>query len=121
MANNEILSLNHTPDPDSTDCLLVDFCNDRMFRAPQGVRLEYLGRFSVVGAIGSAWNVAQMAKHLGVGESFVRRHSREWDFTFCAAHAKCRGGTRGCDLRFTASEASEWINQKRSRRSGKRL
>jgi hypothetical protein len=62
------------------------------------------------------WDVRMMAKQLGVAEDVVRRRARSWQFTLCVAHQRCRGGKRGCDLRFIASEAADWVNKQRAKR-----
>jgi hypothetical protein len=65
------------------------------------------------------WSVREMAKQIGMSESRVRRHARKWDFTRCVAHLRCRGGTRGCDLRFVAQDAAHWLNVRRQQRAGR--
>lgn len=62
------------------------------------------------------WDVAMMAKQFGLSADTVRRRARGWSFTRCVAHPKCNGGTRGCDIRFIAAEAAEWLNGKRAKR-----
>jgi AraC-like DNA-binding protein len=62
------------------------------------------------------WKVPQMAKELGLSESAVRRRARTWSFTRCIAHGNCRGGRRGCDLRFVAKDAAAWVNRQRAGR-----
>jgi hypothetical protein len=65
----------------------------------------------------SLWDVPKMAKQLGLSACVVRRHAARWSFTLCVAHDACRGGRRGCDLRFRAPDATAWINaQRRVRR-----
>jgi hypothetical protein len=61
------------------------------------------------------WTVSEMAKQLGLSPAAVRRRKSKWAFTRCVAHENCRGGTRGCDLRFVAAEASSWVNSQRRR------
>jgi hypothetical protein len=59
------------------------------------------------------WDVAKMAKQLGLARDVVRRSARRWAFTLCITHNGCRGGRRSCDIRFIASEAAAWINKQR--------
>lgn len=66
-----------------------------------------------------AWTVHEMAKQIGMSESAVRRRARKWDFTRCVAHIGCRGGTRGCDLRFVAEDAARWVNVQRRQRAAR--
>lgn len=61
-----------------------------------------------------AWRVPEMAKQLGLSERAVRRRARGWRFTYCATHENCVHGTRGCDLRFPASQAAAWVVQHRA-------
>jgi hypothetical protein len=61
----------------------------------------------------SLWGVRKMAKQLGLSAEVVRRRAARWSYTLCVAHDGCRGGRRGCDLRFRASEAAAWINAQR--------
>lgn len=64
------------------------------------------------------WTVKQMAKAMGLSEGGVRRLCRAWPFTLCVAHCcACKGGTRGCELRFRAEAASFWLSQRRTKRS----
>jgi AraC-like DNA-binding protein len=65
------------------------------------------------------WTVREMAKQIGMSESRVRRHARKWAFTRCVAHFRCRGGTRGCNLRFVAEDAMHWLDVQRQRRAGR--
>ena len=67
-----------------------------------------------------AWRVPEMAKQLGLSEGAVRRRARSWPFSYCATHANCLRGTRGCDLRFVASEASAWVARQRTAQMGAR-
>jgi hypothetical protein len=62
------------------------------------------------------WTVPQMAKQLALSPAAVRRRSRKWSFTRCVAHENCRGGRRGCDLRFEAQAAAAWVNSRRAAR-----
>lgn len=123
---DEQYSSNHVPRHKAT--CLIDACAGLILRAPQGVE------FDVIGAIGDAdttaaldsdrpreplsirmptyWTVKQMAKQLGVSESYVYRHARDWPFTVRLNGARGRGS----DLRFVASEAAEWLNRKRAKR-----
>jgi len=61
------------------------------------------------------WTVADMAKQLALSRAAVRRCARRLPFTLCVAHQNCRGGQRGCDLRFVAADASAWVNSQRQR------
>jgi hypothetical protein len=61
------------------------------------------------------WDVRTMAKQLGLADEVVRKRARSWAFTLCVAHQRCRGGTRGCDLRFIAKEAAAWVSARRGR------
>lgn len=57
------------------------------------------------------WDVRMLAKQLGVHVDTVRRWTRQGKFSFalCVTHPHCRGGTRGCDLRYIANEAHAWV------------
>ena len=63
------------------------------------------------------WTVAELAKQLALSPAAVRRRARGWSFTRCVAHGSCRGGQRGCDLRFIAKEAAAWVNSQRRLRA----
>jgi len=65
------------------------------------------------------WTVPEMAKQAAMSESAVRRRARAWRFTRCVAHENCRGGSCGCDLRFVAKDAADWVNSLRHKRSGR--
>jgi hypothetical protein len=89
--------------------------------------LREMRALSAAGLLGSPncakparlWSVREMAKQIGMSESRVRRHARKWDFTCCVAHLHCRGGTRGCDIRFVAEHAARWLNEQRRRRAAR--
>jgi hypothetical protein len=65
------------------------------------------------------WTVPQMAKQLALSPAAVRRRARDWSFTRCVAHGSCRGGQRGCDLRFVANDAAAWVNSQRRQRAAR--
>lgn len=62
------------------------------------------------------WTVKQMAKAMHLSEGRIRRLARDWPSAICVAHCcGCRGGTRGCELRFLAEATSAWLSGRRKR------
>jgi hypothetical protein len=67
------------------------------------------------------WTVRQLAKQAGISEKAARALARKLNVV-CVAPSHCcgcRGGTRGCDLRFLAETASSWLSQRRSKRDAR--
>ena len=63
------------------------------------------------------WTVRQLAKQMGISEKAARRLARSRLMAVCTAPSHCCGcfgGTRGCDLRFIAADASAWVSRRRS-------
>jgi hypothetical protein len=65
----------------------------------------------------TSWTIAEFADELAVHHNTVRRRVRRGAYPFvrCVTHANCRGGSRGCDLRANAAEASAWLSQQRKK------
>jgi hypothetical protein len=61
------------------------------------------------------WTARELAKQAGISEKGARALARKLE-AICVAPSHCcgcRGGTRGCDLRFVAKEAAAWVSQRR--------
>jgi hypothetical protein len=61
------------------------------------------------------WKARDFAKQAGISEKAARALARRLP-TVCVAPSHCcgcRGGTRGCDLRFIAKDAAAWLSQRR--------
>jgi hypothetical protein len=100
------------------DCLLIRPRDmERLLR--DQTAFQALQRALLLGADANPprlWTVADMAKQLALTRAVVRRRAREWSFTRCVAHGNCRGGRRGCDLRFVAKDAAAWVSRQRAGR-----
>jgi hypothetical protein len=100
------------------DCLLIRPRDmERLLR--DQTAFQALQRALLLGADANPprlWGVAEMAKQLAMSQAAVRRRARDWSFTRCVAHGNCRGGRRGCDLRFIAKDAAAWVSRKRAAR-----